>query len=98
MSDTADFFRARLDKMVDHKHPLVAPSKRLPWSAIELALAPRLRPPARNRARRPERRNLTGRCSSPNLQRHHLPRLMHLGAGLGARAAMAARCVAHQNG
>jgi transposase, IS5 family len=40
MSNTADFFRARLDEMVDHKHPLVVLSKRLPWSAIEQALAP----------------------------------------------------------
>jgi transposase, IS5 family len=40
MSDTADFFRARLDEMVDHKHPLVVLSKRLPWGAIEQALAP----------------------------------------------------------
>jgi transposase, IS5 family len=40
MSDTADFFRARLDQMVDSKHPLVALSKRLPWDAIEQALAP----------------------------------------------------------
>jgi transposase, IS5 family len=40
MSDTADFFRARLDEMVDIKHPLVVLSKRLPWGAIEQALAP----------------------------------------------------------
>jgi hypothetical protein len=39
MSDTADFFRARLDGTVDHKHPLVVLSKRLPWGAIEQALA-----------------------------------------------------------
>jgi IS5 family transposase len=40
MADTADFFRARLDGMVDHRHPLVILSKRLPWAAIEQALAP----------------------------------------------------------
>jgi transposase, IS5 family len=40
MSDTADFFRSRLDGMVDHKHPLVVLSKRLPWAAIEQTLAP----------------------------------------------------------
>ena len=39
MSDTADFFRARLDEMVDINHPLVVLSKRLPWGAIEQALA-----------------------------------------------------------
>jgi transposase, IS5 family len=40
MSATADFFRARLDEMVDQKHLLVVLSKRLPWSAIEQTLAP----------------------------------------------------------
>ncbi len=40
MVDTADFFRARLDEMIDIKHPLVVLSKRLPWGAIEQALAP----------------------------------------------------------
>jgi transposase, IS5 family len=40
MSDTADFFRARLHVMVDHQHPLEVLSKRLPWTAIEQALAP----------------------------------------------------------
>ena len=40
MTDTADFFRARLDEMIDIKHPLVVLSKRLPWGAIEQALAP----------------------------------------------------------
>ena len=40
MTDTADFFRARLDEMVDYKHPLVVLGKRLPWGAIEQALAP----------------------------------------------------------
>ena len=39
MIDTADFFRARLDEMIDIKHPLVVLSKRLPWGAIEQALA-----------------------------------------------------------
>jgi IS5 family transposase len=39
MTDTADFFRARLDGMVDDKHPLVVLSKRLPWATIEQVLA-----------------------------------------------------------
>lgn len=49
MADTADFFRARLDGMVDHKHPLVVLSKRLPWAAIEQALAPHFARQARPR-------------------------------------------------
>ena len=40
MLETPDFFRARLDAMVDPKHPLVVLSKRLPWGAIEQTLAP----------------------------------------------------------
>lgn len=30
MIEAADFFRARLEEMVDHSHPLVVLSKRLP--------------------------------------------------------------------
>jgi IS5 family transposase len=37
---TADFFRARLDQMIDLKHPLAALAQRLPWNQIEAALAP----------------------------------------------------------
>ena len=40
MADTADFFRARLDGMVDSRHPLVVLSKRLRWATIEQALVP----------------------------------------------------------
>ena len=40
MTETADFFRARLIDMIGHKHPLVVLSKQLPWAAIEQALAP----------------------------------------------------------
>jgi IS5 family transposase len=37
---TDDFFRARLDQMIDHKHPLVVLGSRMPWNQIEAALAP----------------------------------------------------------
>lgn len=37
---TADFFRARLDQMIDLRHPLAALAQRLPWKQIEAALAP----------------------------------------------------------
>ncbi len=40
MIEAADFFRARLEEIVDHSHPLVVLSKRLPWGAIEQALTP----------------------------------------------------------
>ena len=37
---TPDFFRARLDGMVDPRHPLVVLTGRLPWAKIEQVLAP----------------------------------------------------------
>jgi IS5 family transposase len=37
---TDDFFRSRLDQMIDLKHPLVVLGNRLPWAQIEAALAP----------------------------------------------------------
>jgi IS5 family transposase len=39
---TPDFFRSRLDAMIDLKHPLAVLSRRLPWAAIEAAVAPKL--------------------------------------------------------
>ena len=38
---TPDFFRARLDGMVDASHPLAVLASRLPWERIEAALAPK---------------------------------------------------------
>lgn len=37
---TDDFFRARLDQMIDLRHPLAVLAWRMPWSDIEAALAP----------------------------------------------------------
>ena len=39
---TPDFFRSRLDQMIDLRHPLAVLSTRLPWAAIEAAVAPKL--------------------------------------------------------
>ena len=39
---TPDFFHSRLDAMIDLKHPLAVLATRLPWGAIEAALAPKL--------------------------------------------------------
>jgi transposase, IS5 family len=39
---TDDFFRARLDSMIDMRHPLAVLATRMPWSEIEAALAPAL--------------------------------------------------------
>jgi transposase, IS5 family len=37
---TDDFFRARLDGMIDMRHPLAVLATRMPWSEIEASLAP----------------------------------------------------------
>jgi len=37
---TDDFFRARLDQMIDLRHPLAVLARRMPWSQIEAALSP----------------------------------------------------------
>ena len=37
---TPDFFRARLDGMVDSRHPFVVLTARLQWQQIESVLAP----------------------------------------------------------
>ncbi|MBQ0946193.1 hypothetical protein KAK07_22830 [Ideonella sp. 4Y16] len=39
---TDDFFRARLDQMIDLCHPLAVLATRMPWDEIEKALAPAL--------------------------------------------------------
>ena len=44
---TPDFFRARLGEMIDLRHPLAVLAGRLPWAAIEAAVAPKLAPAAR---------------------------------------------------
>ncbi len=36
---TPDFFRSRLDAMIDMRHPLAVLAARLPWGRIEPALA-----------------------------------------------------------
>lgn len=37
---TDDFFRARIDQMIDLRHPLAVLSQRLPWAKLEASLAP----------------------------------------------------------
>jgi IS5 family transposase len=38
---TPDFFRSRLDAMIDLRHPLAVLARQLPWDRIEKALAPK---------------------------------------------------------
>ena len=40
MTQTVDFFRARLDAMIDLRHPLAVLATRLPWLQLEADLAP----------------------------------------------------------
>jgi transposase, IS5 family len=35
-----DFFRSRLEQMIDLRHPLAVLAQRMPWTQIETALAP----------------------------------------------------------
>ena len=49
---TDDFFRARLDSMIDLRHPLAVLATRMPWSQIEAALG-RVRRTAAVAARMP---------------------------------------------
>ena len=37
---TDDFFRSRLDQMIDLRHPLVVLASRMPWSQLETVLSP----------------------------------------------------------
>jgi IS5 family transposase len=39
MNDTADFFRSRLDQMIDLRHPLSVLASRIPWKEIEASIA-----------------------------------------------------------
>ena len=39
--ETTDFFRCRIDAMINLRHPLAVLATRLPWSVIEALLAPK---------------------------------------------------------
>ncbi len=39
MSDAADFFRSRLDQVIDLRHPLAVLASRLPWQELEANVA-----------------------------------------------------------
>jgi hypothetical protein len=39
MCDTADFFRSRLDQMIDLRHPLAVLSSRMPWQELEASVS-----------------------------------------------------------
>ena len=39
MTDTADFFRSRLDQMIDLRHPLAVLASRMPWQELEASIA-----------------------------------------------------------
>jgi transposase, IS5 family len=42
IAQTPDFFRARLDAMIDLRHPLAVLATRLPWAALATTLSPML--------------------------------------------------------
>ena len=39
-SATEDFFRSRIDHMIDLRHPLAVLAGRIPWTTLESSLAP----------------------------------------------------------
>ena len=39
MSDTADFFRSRLDQMIDLRHPLAVLPSRMTWQELEASVS-----------------------------------------------------------
>ena len=39
---TLDFFRLRLDQMIDLRHPVAVLSTRLQWAVIEAVIAPKV--------------------------------------------------------
>ena len=43
MTNPTDFFRARIDAMIDMRHPLAVLATRMPWDQIESAIAPHLK-------------------------------------------------------
>ena len=47
MGETLDFFRGRLDSMIDLQHPLAVLGTRLAWAQIEAELAPIWQRPSR---------------------------------------------------
>ncbi len=47
VGQTADFFRSRLDAMIDLRHPLAVLRTRLPWAQVEAVLAPLLQKASR---------------------------------------------------
>ena len=47
MGETLDFFRGRLESMIDLQHPLAVLGTRLPWAQIETELAPIWQRPSR---------------------------------------------------
>ena len=64
---TDDFLRARLDQMIDLRHPLAILAGRMPWSQIETVLAPCF-----------ARKNRQGQVGVPFSPEKHLTRLLHL--------------------
>ncbi|MPN35186.1 hypothetical protein SDC9_182683 [bioreactor metagenome] len=70
---TDDFFRARLDQMIDLSHPLAVLAQRTPWAQIEATLAPHF-------ARSPRPGKAVGGLDL------FAPALQLAGAGVSARA------------
>jgi IS5 family transposase len=75
---TDDFFRSRLDQMVDHSHPLAVLASRLPWDKMESRVAPQFAHKERPLQRTEESPDLAGpvvRISGGKVSNAGRPRL-----------------------
>lgn len=57
---TDDFFRSRLDQMIDHRHPLAVLALRLPWDTMQARVAPQFAHKVRPLQRTEEACDLAG--------------------------------------
>ena len=57
---TDDFFRSRLDQMIDHSHPLVVLASHLPWEKMQAGVAPQFAHKERPLQRSEEMTDLAG--------------------------------------
>ena len=63
---TGDFFRSRIDLMIDMRHPLSARASRMPWQKIEARRARVFSRKGRAGTAIPDQDLFVSRCSEPH--------------------------------
>ena len=71
---TDDFFRARLDQMIDLRRPLAVLANRMPWGQIEAALAPVFARSAAPESVAAPRPKVTAHIQAPARTRQYAPK------------------------